>query len=156
MVGDRSLIGAAATIGANSTVGSNCSVGIGATVGANCTLGDGSVLCAGAVLPPNTQLPAREVWTGAPAARVGTAAEAEAAVVAENVSLAARIAAVHAEECWKDAALVEEEAGDYKIAKQRTPQYISTLREDPKWTPLPSLGDFLERSGAYEISSTPK
>lgn len=154
-VGSDVLVGAGAIV-TSSTLGNGCSIGMGSKVGAGCTVGEGAVLTAGSVLPAGTSVPPGQVWSGSPAKMAAAVSGADTDIIKENTSLAAKLAMAHAEEAWKEPALIEQEKGDYKIQKQRTPQYISTLREDPKWVPLPTLGDFLEKSSAYEITSTPK
>ena len=50
---------------------------------------------------------------------------------------------------------MEEEHDDYKRQAHRTPDYISYLREDPKWVPLPSLGEHLTKIGVHTNNYTP-
>eukprot|EP00308_Calcidiscus_leptoporus_P004812 CAMPEP_0119404026 /NCGR_PEP_ID=MMETSP1334-20130426/143684_1 /TAXON_ID=127549 /ORGANISM="Calcidiscus leptoporus, Strain RCC1130" /LENGTH=280 /DNA_ID=CAMNT_0007427983 /DNA_START=11 /DNA_END=853 /DNA_ORIENTATION=+ len=154
-IGSGVLIGAGAIV-TTSKLGDGCAIGMGCNVGAGCTIGEGSVLAAGAVLSPGTSVPPGQVWSGAPAKMAAAVSAADSDVVKENGTLAGKLAAVHAAEAWKAAEAIDQEKGDYKIQKQRTAQYISTLREDPKWVPMPTLGDFLEKSSAYELPSTPK
>ena len=65
--------------------------------------------------------------------------------------MTADLAALHMDECWKDAALVEQEHEDYKRERTRTPEYLASLREDPGWVPLPTLGQHLEEMGMFEM-----
>ena len=51
---------------------------------------------------------------------------------------------------------MQQEADDYKREKGRTPEYIQTMREDPGWVPLPTLGEKLSEMGAREQYFVPK
>ena len=116
------------------------------------------VLClaAGSVLPAGASVPDGEEWAGSPAKKVGTNSEDDAAGLAAHGALTAELAALHADEAWKDMGLVEQEKGDYKREKGRTAEYIQTMREDPGWVPMPTLGEKLSEIGAREQYYVPK
>jgi hypothetical protein len=65
------------------------------------------------------------------------------------------LAKIHAAECWKEYGLVEQEAGDYKRAALRTPDRLESMRDDPKWVPMPSLGEQLAKIGVHSNTFVP-
>lgn len=164
-VGDRAIVtastvGRGVNIGAgalvtSAKVGDNCSVGMGAKVLKGASLGTGSMLAAGSVLPAGTFVPSGQLWAGNPAKWVGEVGADQLQGLESTAALTAELASLHAAEAWKDYALVEEEAGDYKRQMHRTPDYISYLREDPKWVPMPTLGEYLTKIGAHSQKFTP-
>lgn len=164
-VGDRavvvdSVVGKCVHIGAGAIVssaklGNESSVGMGCTVGKGASLGAGSALAAGSVLKPGVAVPAGELWGGNPAVKVGTVGADAAAGVVRTAEVTAELAKIHMEEAWKDLQLVEQEHEDYKREKTRTPDYMEGLRYDPKWIPLPTLGENLAKMGIHSNTYTP-
>ena len=114
------------------------------------SLGKGSILTAGSVLPAGASVPSGEVWGGNPAKKVGLAGDDDATGVVAVAQMTNELAKMHADEAWKDLALIEQEKGDYKRQVERTPEVIAGMRRDPGWVPLPTLGGFL---GKLEIHS---
>jgi hypothetical protein len=153
-VGKQAFIGANALV-QGSKVGDGASVGLGAKVAAGCDLGAACALAAGSVLPKGTNVPAGQLWAGAPAKYVRALTPEESAGHAQMLQVTSELAALHMDECWKDAALVEQEHEDYKRERTRTPEYAASLREDPGWTPLPTLGQHLEQMGMFEMKHAP-
>lgn len=148
-IGPGSII-TAATVGSGSSIGAGCKVLKGASVG------EGSVLTAGSVLPAGASVPSGEVWSGVPAAKVERITDADVAGIAATAELTADMGRLHMDHSWKDLALVEQEHGDYKRQRHRTPEAISSLRQDPGWVPLPTLGGFLSEIGAHSQTYVPK
>jgi carbonic anhydrase/acetyltransferase-like protein (isoleucine patch superfamily) len=158
-VGDRSIIvdsvvGKCVSIGAGSilqsvTVGDESTVGLGCKMLAGSSLGSQSVLAAGSVLPAGTAVPSGEMWAGSPAKKVGVVDPEEVAGIVRTAEITAELAKVHMDEAWKNLSLVEQEHDDYKRQMDRTPDVISSMREDPKWVPLPTLGEFLTKVGIH-------
>lgn len=107
------------------------------------SLGSQAILMAGSVLPAGVSVPSGEVWAGSPAAMVGKVNEEDVNGIVAVAEVTNELAKLHADEAWKDPALVEQEKGDYKRQKLRTPEYISQLRSDPGWVPMPTLGGAL-------------
>lgn len=165
-VGDRALvdsstIGKNATIGAGAivsgaTVGDGSSVGMGAKVGAKCSVGAGAILAAGSVLKPGTAVPPKQLWAGVPAAYIREVSAEEAEGLLEHARFTADMATMHCDEAWKDVTQVEADAEDYKRDAERTPAMIASQRFDPKWVPLPTLGEHLEKIGAFDLKVAPK
>ena len=134
---------------------SGCSVGMGCVVGKGASLGQGAALAAGSVLPAGTSVPAGQVWAGNPAVKVGEVGSEDAEGAARTAELTAELGKLHMEEAWKELALVEQEHDDYKRERERTPDRIASLRYDPQWVPLPSLGEQLSRLGIHSVHYTP-
>lgn len=155
IIGSNVLVGAGSVV-ASSTVGDGSSLGMGCKVGKGCTIGAGAVIAGGSVLPPGTDVPAGQFWAGAPAAFVGAVSEEEAAGLMENVQFTSALGGLHQEEAWKPPALIEQDLADYKVVRYRTPHYITTMRYDPGWVPMKTLGDFLEEKSAYDLATVPK
>jgi len=164
-VGDRamvvdSVVGKSVHIGAGAIVtgaklADECSVGMGCKVGKGASVGKGAALAAGAVLPAGASVPAGQLWGGVPAKKVGDLAPDAAAGTALTCEVTSALAKIHMEEAWKDLALVEEEHEMYKRAKDRTTERLETMREDPKWVPLPSLGEQLSKMGVHSNAYVP-
>lgn len=164
-VGDRavvvdSVVGKYVNIGAGAIVtgaklGDESSVGLGSQVGKGASIGSGAALAAGSVLPPGGAVPAGELWGGNPAKKLGAVSEDVSAGVVLNAELTAELAKMHMDEAWKPLDLVEQEHEDSKRERVRTPDFISSLREDPKWIPLPSLGEQLSKIGVHSNTYTP-
>ena len=164
-VGDRaivvdSVVGKYVHIGAGAIVqsaklGDESSVGMGCKIGTGASLGAGSALAAGSVLRAGTAVPAGELWGGNPAKLVSKlGAEAAAGTVA-TAEVTAGLAKLHQEEAWKDLGLVNQEHDDYKREAYRTPDFVASLRADPKWVPLPTLGSYLTKIGVHSTYHTP-
>jgi len=154
-IGSNALVGAGSVV-TSSVVGDGSSVGMGCKVGKGCTIGAGAVIAGGSVLPPGTDVPAGQLWAGAPAAFVGAVSEEDAEGILENVQFSTSLGQVHQHEAWKSPAQIEQDLADYKIVRYRTPAYISTMRFDPKWVPMKTLGETLEAEGAYDLKMCPK
>ena len=164
-VGDKavvvdSVVGSYCRIGAGALIDSakladNCSVGMGCIVGKGASLGKGAALTAGSVLPAGKAVPAGQVWGGNPAAQVGEVSADDAEGAMRTAEVTAELGKLHMDEAWKDYQLVNEELEDRKRERHRTPDFISSLREDPKWVPLPSLGEHLTRMGIHSVHYTP-
>jgi len=154
-VGSSVLIGAGSVV-TSSKVGDGSSLGMGCKVGKGCTIGAGAVIAGGSVLPPGTDVPAGQFWAGAPAKFVGPVSDDEAAGILENVQFTSALGGVHQSEAWKPPALIEQDLADYKVVRYRTPTYITTMRYDPGWVPMKTLGDFLEEEKSYDIAYVPK
>jgi len=165
-VGDRSLVvdsivGKGVTIGAGSVVssaniGDESSVGIGCKVLKGSSMGARSVLAAGSLLPAGASVPAGEFWAGSPAKKVGLVTDDDVAGMAGFADMTAEMAKLHQEEAWKDLDVVEQDKEDYKRQKGRTADYISFMRRDPMWVPLPTLGGYLQKIGIHSQTYTPK
>ena len=97
-------------------------VGAGATVLGN--LGPGSLL------EPGASVPATELWSGAPAAKVRAldARDLEQATAART--LAAEAAATHRDECAKDYATLLKEDAAWEDSEARHPKYFKPVAED--------------------------
>lgn len=159
-VGDRavvvdSVVGKCVHIGAGALVTSakladESSVGMGCIVGSGASLGAGAALAAGSVLAPGTAVPAGQLWAGKPAKQIGQVSADASAGVVRTSEIVAELAKIHMDEAWKDLQLVEQEHDDYKREGGRTPDMISSLREDPKWVPLPTLGAHLSKIGVHD------
>ena len=164
-VGDRavvvdSVVGKCVHIGAGAIVngaklGDESSVGMGCMIGKGASLGPGAALAAGSVLKPGTAVPAKQLWGGNPAVQIGDVGADAAAGVVRTAEVTAELAKIHMEEAWKDLQLVEQEHEDYKREKFRTPDFAESLREDPKWVPLPTLGEHLAKMGIHSNTYTP-
>jgi len=164
-VGDRSVVvdsvvGKYVHIGAGSvvqsaTLGDESSVGMGCTLAKGSSLGAGAALSAGSVLPAGTAVPAGQLWGGNPAKFVAemTADATEGTV--RTAEITAELAKLHMDEAWKDLSLVNQEHDDYKREEYRTPDFIASLRADPKWVPLPTLGAYLTKIGIHGNLYTP-
>ena len=153
-VGKRALVGAGAIL-TSAKVGDDCSVGMGAKVLSGASLGNGSVLEAGSVLRAGTAVPAGERWAGNPAAKVGDVGGDEVEGIGRTAEVTAELAKIHADEAWKEYWLVDQEHDDYKREKGRTADEISYMRHDPKWVPLPTLGEHLTKIGVHSNNYTP-
>lgn len=160
-VGDRAIVNSS-TIGKNATIGAGAivsgaivgdgsSVGMGAKVGTKSSIGAGAILAAGSVLKPGTTIPPKQLWAGVPAAYVREVSADEAEGLLVQARFTADMATLHCDEAWKDVTQVEVEAADYKRETERTPQMIASQRFDPKWVPLPTLGGYLEKIGAFDL-----
>jgi len=154
IVGKNALIGAGAIL-QSAQVGDGCSVGMGCKVGKGAKLMSGSSLAAGSVLPAGAVVPAGQVWSGSPASYVSDVSSEAADGVVRSAEVTMELSKVHMDEAWKDLALVEQEHEDYKRQNFRTPDYIASLREDPKWVPLPTLGEHLTKFGVHSNTYTP-
>ena len=109
-------------------VESNAVVGAGAIVGAGATvLGN---LGPGSLLEPGASVPATELWSGAPAAKVRAldARDLEQATAART--LAAEAAATHRDECAKDYATLLKEDAAWEDSEARHPKYFKPVAED--------------------------
>ena len=154
VVGKYCRVGAGAIVTA-AKLGDECSVGMGCVVGKGASLGKGAALAAGSVLPPGASVPAGQIWGGNPAAKVGDVTPADADGALRTAELTAELGKLHMDEAWKDLGLVNEELEDRKRERLRTPDFISSLRQDPKWVPMPSLGENLSRMGIHSVNYTP-
>lgn len=148
IVGKHVCIGAGCVITASS-VGDEASIGAGCKVLKGSSLGARSVLVAGSVLPVGAVVPAGEIWAGSPAKKVAAVTEEDVAGIVSSAELTAELAKVHADEAWKELSLVEQEHADYKRQRQRTPDQIASMRADPGWVPLPTLGGYLSKIGIH-------
>jgi len=128
---------------------------MGCTLAKGSSLGAGAALSAGSVLPAGTAVPAGQLWAGNPAKFVAemTADATEGTV--RTAEITAELAKLHMDEAWKDLSLVNQEHDDYKREEYRTPDFISSLRADPKWVPLPTLGAYLTKIGIHSNLYTP-
>jgi len=164
-VGDRasvvdSVVGKYVHIGAgaivqSATLGDECSVGMGCVLGKGSSVGAGAALAAGSVLPQGKAVPAGQLWGGKPAVKVGEVSEEMLSGTVRSAEITAELGKIHMDEAWKDLQLVEQEHEDRKREFFRTPEFISQLREDPKWVPMPTLGEHLTKIGVHENSHTP-
>ena len=130
----KSSVGEGALVGPNAVVlgavESNAVVGAGAIVGAGATvLGN---LGPGSLLEPGASVPATELWSGAPAAKVRAldARDLEQATAART--LAAEAAATHRDECAKD--------------------YATLLKEDAAWEDSGAQGSFGVHGCLYTLN----
>jgi len=154
-VGDRSIVvdsvvGKSVTIGAGAivsaaTIGDGSSVGMGCKVLRGASLGSRSILMAGSVLPAGASVPSGEVWGGSPAKKVGAVGEEDVNGIVAVAEMTNELGNMHADEAWKDLTMIEQDKGDYKRQSWRTPEFIATLRRDPGWVPLPTLGGELSK-----------
>mmetsp|Transcript_73315 Transcript_73315/g.162790 ORF Transcript_73315/g.162790 Transcript_73315/m.162790 type:complete len:225 (-) Transcript_73315:748-1422(-) len=161
-VGDRSMVvdsivGKHVCIGAgcvvtSATIGDESSVGVGCKVLKGSSLGARSILAAGSVLPAGASVPPGEMWAGSPAKKVGTVDDEDVAGIVGVAEVTGELAKLHMDEAWKPLALCEQEHGDYKRQRERTPDMISFMREDPGWTPLPTLGGFLKKINIHSVT----
>jgi len=164
-VGDRSIVvdsivGKYVQIGAgavvqSASIGDESSVGMGCKIGKGASLGAGAALAAGSVLPPGTAVPAGQLWGGNPAAYVSDMPAGSTEGVFRTAEITAELAKLHMEEAWKDLSLANQEHDDYKREEYRTPDFIASLRKDPKWVPLPTLGAYLTKIGVHTNTHTP-
>jgi len=164
-VGDRSIVvdsivGKCVHIGAgavvqSATLGDESSVGMGSNIGKGASLGAGAALAAGSVLPAGTAVPAGQLWGGNPAKFVSNVSAEAAEGTVRTAEITAELAKLHMQEAWKDLSLVNQEHEDYKREEYRTPDFISSLRQDPKWVPLPTLGAYLTKLGVHTNTHTP-
>lgn len=164
-IGDRALVvdsvlGKSVHVGAGAIVSGakladSCSVGMGCVVSKGASLGSGAQLAAGSVLPSGASVPANELWGGAPAKKIAALGPEAAVGTLTTCEVTAALAKVHMEEAWKDLMQVEEEAEDAKRAMERTPERLEVMRFDPKWVPLPSLGEYLSKIGAHSNTHVP-
>jgi len=97
-----------------------------------------------------------QTWGGSPAKFVSKTAETDVAGIINISVVTAELGKLHMEEAWKDPALVNQEHDDYKREVHRTPEYISSLRYDPGWVPLPTLGEHLSKIGVLQQTYTIK
>ena len=148
-VGKASLIGAGSMV-LNSKVGDGVSIGMGSKVFKGCTIGANAILAAGSVLPADTTIPAGEMWGGSPAKKIGMVTPTDSAGIARTAEATAELAKLHMDEAWKHPGLVEQEKEDWKREVHRTPARAATLRYDPKWVPLPTLGEKLNSIGVHD------
>ena len=128
----KSSVGEGALVGPNAVVlgavETNAVVGAGAIVGAGATvLGN---LGPGSLLEPGASVPATELWSGAPAAKVRAldARDLEQATAART--LAAEAAATHRDECAKDYATLLKEDAAWEDSEARHPKYFKPVAED--------------------------
>jgi len=164
-VGDRavvveSVVGKYVHVGAGAIVqsanlGDECSVGMGCKIGKGSSLGAGAALAAGSVLPAGSTVPAGQLWGGNPAKFVAQMGPEANEGTVRNAEVTAELAKLHMAEAWKDLSLVNQEHEDYKREAYRTPDFVSSLREDPKWVPLPTLGETLTKIGVHSNTHTP-
>lgn len=154
VVGNHVHIGAGAII-TSAKLGDECSVGMGCKVGKGVSIGAGAALAAGSVVPPGTAVPAGQLWGGNPAKMVAEVSVEARAGSVQMAEVTAELAKLHMEEAWKDLSLANQEHDDYKRETQRTPDMISTMRFDPKWVPLPTLGEYLTKIGVHTSKHTP-
>jgi len=164
-VGDRaivveSVVGKSVHIGAGAIVQSaklsdECSVGMGSVVGKGASIGAGAAIAAGSVLKAGTAVPAAQLWAGNPAKYVSDVSAESTAGAVRAAEITSELAKLHMDEAWKPLDLVEQDHDDYKREAYRTPDFISSLREDPKWVPLPTLGGSLARIGVHDNFYTP-
>ena len=129
----------------SATVGDESSVGMGCKMMKGSSLGARSILVAGSVLQAGAAVPSGEVWGGIPAKKMAAITDDDVSGIASVAELTNEIAKLHADEAWKDLALIEQEKGDYKRQSDRTPDFIAGLRRDPGWVPLPTLGGALSK-----------
>jgi carbonic anhydrase/acetyltransferase-like protein (isoleucine patch superfamily) len=154
VVGKYVHIGAGAIV-TSAKLGDESSVGMGCKVGKGASLGAGAALAAGSVLRPGAAVPAGQLWGGNPAKMLSDVSAESRAGMVQTAEITAELAKVHMEEAWKDLALVEQDHDDYKREGYRTPDVIAQMREDPKWTPLPTLGEYLTKIGVHSNTHTP-
>ena len=154
VVGKHVHIGAGAIV-SGAKLGDESSVGMGSKVGKGASLGAGAALAAGSVLPPGVTVPPGELWGGSPAKLVSKRPGDASAAAVTNAEVTSSLARLHQEEAWKELGLANQEHDDYKRETYRTPDYISSLRTDPKWVPLPTLGEYLTKIGAHSNYHTP-
>lgn len=164
-VGDRavvedSVVGKCVHIGAGAIVtgaklADECSIGMGAKVGKGATIGSGAALAAGSVLPAGASVPAGELWGGIPAKKVSAIGVDAKEGMVRTCEVTAELAKIHMDEAWKDLALCEQEHEDYKRQETRTPERLSAMRDDPKWVPLPTLGEHLAKIGVQSNLHVP-
>lgn len=151
VVGKQVCIGAGAIV-QSATIGDACSVGMGSKIGKGASLGAGAALAAGSVLPAGAKVPAGQLWGGNPAKFVS---EMSSEGTVQTAEVTAALAKLHMAEAWKDLDLVNQEHDDYKREALRTPDLISQMREDPKWVPMPTLGEALTKIGVHSNMHTP-
>ena len=181
----ESVVGKSVHIGAGAIVQSaklsdECSVGMGSVVGKGASIGAGAAIAAGSVLKAGTAVPAAQLWAGNPAKYVSDVSAESTAGAVRAAEITSELAKLHMDEAWKPLDLVEQvracaptpcvttclsrntplwrlmqDHDDYKREAYRTPDFISSLREDPKWVPLPTLGGSLARIGVHDNFYTP-
>lgn len=164
-VGDRavvvdSVVGKYVHVGAgaivqSATLADESSVGMGCKIGKGASLGKGAALAAGSVLPAGKAVPAGELWGGNPAVLIGKLGPEASAGTVRSAEVTSELAKIHMDEAWKSLSLVNQEHEDYKREAYRTPDFIASLRADPKWVPLPTLGENLTKIGVHANTHTP-
>jgi carbonic anhydrase/acetyltransferase-like protein (isoleucine patch superfamily) len=164
-VGDRaviveSVVGKYVHVGAgaiiqSATLADESSVGMGCKIGKGASLGKGAALASGSVLPAGKAVPAGELWGGNPAVFIGKLGHEATAGAVRVAEVTSELAKLHMDEAWKDLSLVNQEHEDYKREAYRTPDFIASLRADPKWVPLPTLGENLTKIGVHANAYTP-
>ena len=164
-VGDRavvvdSILGKCVHVGAGAIVtgakiADESSIGMGCKVGKGASIGSGAALAAGSVLPPGASVPAGQLWGGIPAKKISDLGADAAAAMVRTCEVTCDLGKLHMDESWKELDLVEEEAEDRKREKTRTPERLETMRDDPKWVPMPSLGEHLAKMGVHSHTHVP-
>jgi carbonic anhydrase/acetyltransferase-like protein (isoleucine patch superfamily) len=135
-VGDGAVVqgpvGAGALVGPNAVVFG--AVERHAVVGAGAVVSEGAAvfgsLGPGSLLAPGAQVPAAELWSGAPAqwVRALTASDLERA--SAERALAAAAAAVHRDECAKDYSTLLAEEAEWEDLQARHPKYFKRVDAD--------------------------
>lgn len=100
VIGNNVTVGHGATIHA-ATVGDNVLLGMGATVLDGAEVGEGAIVAAGSIVAPNTSVPAKQVWAGAPARFLRDVLPEETAFVAASAKNYNALAEKHKFECSK-------------------------------------------------------
>lgn len=154
VVGKYVHIGAGAIV-TGAKLADECSVGMGCKVGKGASIGSGAALAAGSVLPAGATVPPGQLWGGAPAKKLSDLSPDAAAGVVRTCEVTAELAKIHMDEAWKDLQMVNEEHDDYKREVQRTPDRLASMRDDPKWVPMPSLGEYLSKAGVHSNTYVP-
>lgn len=94
----------------SATVGDGAMVGMGAVVQAGAVVGADSFVDAGAVVKPGTNIPAGQLWTGAPAAFLRSLSAEEMSYLRSTAGGTAALGMSHAAQGAKNTATLEQEA----------------------------------------------
>ena len=155
-----SVVGKCVNIGAGAIVtgaklADECSVGMGCKLGKGSSIGKGGALAAGSVLPAGASVPAGQLWGGNPAEKLADLTPDQLTGMVRTCEVTAELAKIHMEEAWKELSLVEQDAEDHKRARHRTVDRLESMRDDPKWVPMPSLGENLSKIGVHSNTFVP-
>mgnify|MGYP004359913583 CR=1 FL=1 len=106
-------------------------------------------------MPPGRLIPAKQLWGGNPAAKLADLTPDQLTGMVRTCEVTAELAKIHMEEAWKELSLVEQDAEDHKRARHRTVDRLESMRDDPKWVPMPSLGENLSKIGVHSNTFVP-
>lgn len=130
-IGNDVTIGAGAFVG-GATISDGVLVGPGAKVLAGAHVGSDSYIDGGAVVTSGTRIPAGELWTGSPAAKLRNLTEGEIAYLRNFAQHTAECAETHFQQSIQTRAGIEQQEAEQEYRKGEFMTHDAPLPEEPE------------------------